>query len=149
MNTETTPPADHGADGATELAVGTEVARAFLARHRLTVLALARRPPRRLVGSAAVAAEVDRIRDEEEALTVFPPQREPLPGEDAFYWCLGQLDRLSGDRAPGARRDPYVRDMLDSLARAAAALREDAPLPPDLQVNWIDWDEYRDDSDDG
>lgn len=113
----------------------------FLTRYRDDVLAFARRPGATLPGNPEVAALIARIKADERLVDVMPPRRHMLPGENAFWFCVMQLEEFAGMTWAGAAEEPYVQYLMRDLRDAATSLAQNRELPPGLMVHWLDFDE--------
>lgn len=109
----------------------------FLERHRPRLLEIVKRddpaiPDRKDVADflARVYADFDTVADK-------PGQRQSLPGEDVFWWCVTILEELD-ELPPGAApKNPYVAMMRDQLRNLAGRLADGRPLPEGLQIHWF------------
>ncbi len=113
----------------------------FLMRYRDEVLALARKPGTSLPGNPRIAPLVERIHADEHLVEVMPPRRDMLPGENAFWFCVMQLEEFAEMTWKGASEEPYVQYLLQDLRDAADALAHNRELPPGLMVHWDDPDD--------
>ncbi len=113
----------------------------FLNRYRDDVLALARKASRTLPGNPRILPLVERIKADEQRIDVMPPRRDMLPGENAFWFCVMQLEEFAEMTWRGAADEPYVQYLLNDLRDAAEALAHNRDLPPGLMVFWDDPDD--------
>lgn len=113
----------------------------FLMRYRDEVLALARQAAATLPGNPRIEPLVKRIHADEHLVDVMPPRRDMLPGENAFWYCVMQLEEFAGMTWKGAAAEPYVQYLLQDLRDAADALANNRELPPGLMVYWEDPDD--------
>ncbi|MDP6375061.1 MAG: hypothetical protein QF921_06485 [Pseudomonadales bacterium] len=102
------------------------------------VLALLGRASPLLVGNKDVSALVERIRQDEYSIAAMPPLRDPLPGEDAFWFAISTLDLISSIDDTSVRTDPFVLKMIADLKRIYPRLKRGKSLPRDLEVFWDD-----------
>ncbi len=110
----------------------------FLMRYRDEVLALARQASTKLPGNPRIAPLVERIHADEQLVDVMPPRRDMLPGENAFWYCVMQLEEFAEMTWKGAADEPYVQYLLQDLRDAADSLAHNRDLPPRLMVYWDD-----------
>jgi|GEM_PF-3523742 len=108
----------------------------FLMRYRDEVLELARQAAPDLPGNPRIEPLVERIHADEHLVDVMPPRRDMLPGENAFWYCVMQLEEFAGMTWKGAAEEPYVQYLLQDLRDAADALAHNRELPPGLMVHW-------------
>jgi hypothetical protein len=113
----------------------------FLMRYRDEVLALARHASTKLPGDPRITPLVERIHADEQLVDVMPPRRDMLPGENAFWFCVMQLEEFAEMTWKGAAKEPYVQYLLQDLRDAADALAHNRELPPGLMVHWDDPDD--------
>ncbi len=113
-------------------------ARAFLEQHRQRMVDVAKQASPKLLGSAEVAAFLDDVHRGFDAVEDRPSGREPLPGEEVFWWCVTILEDLSELPASEAAQDPYVKLMLSQLRDMAPRLERLEPLPADHRIYWFD-----------
>lgn len=110
----------------------------LLDRHRAQMIRIARNASPDLQGNTDVDKFLDAVRMDAEKVRDFPPGRDSLPGEDAFWWCFMQLEDLVEITNPGPRTDPYVKLMLGQLKRVGTRLARNKPLPDELAIGWFD-----------
>ena len=113
-------------------------ASAFLDRFRNDVLALARKPLRELLGSGEVRSLIQRIEADDASAALMPPRRDMLRGEDAFWFCVMQLDEFGAIDWPGAIHEPFLHHLHHDLKRAAYCLGHGRDLPHGMIVHWMD-----------
>lgn len=123
-------------------------ARAFFERYRPGVQQLCALNGAELPGHPDVIRFIDRLKKDEARVDVLPPRRASFPGEEAFWFCVMQLEEFAEMTWPGAASEPYVRYLLSDLATAADCLRTLSDLPPGLIVEWCDEDAWEDELDD-
>lgn len=119
-------------------------AQAFLERHSPRMIRIAKDTSPELLGNRRVARFLDRLHRDFETVADKPGKRDPLPGEDVFWWCVTILEELTEIRGLGSRKDPYVLMMLDQLRSMGPRLEKGEPLPPEFQIHWFD-DQEEDD----
>ncbi len=110
-----------------------------MARHQPELLGILRGASPALQGNKAVAAFLSRVLDDEERLDLMPPRRPPLPGEEAFWWCIEQLLLLCDLARPP--NDPYLLMLVDDLRAFADLVERRAPLPPGYRLDWTECEE--------
>lgn len=123
---------------------GTLEAQAFLERHSPRMIRIAKDTSPELLGNRRIARFLDRLHRDFETVEDKPGKRDPLPGEDVFWWCVTILEELTEIRGLGSRKDPYVLMMLDQLRSMGPRLENGEPLPPEFQIHWFD-DQEEDD----
>lgn len=119
-------------------------AQAFLDRYREEVLAFARRPLRELLGSHEVCQFIARIEADEATSSLMPPRRDMVRSEDAFWFCVMQLDEFGAIDWPGAIHEPFLHHLHHDLKRAAYCLSHHRDLPAGMTVQWMDEDDADD-----
>lgn len=107
----------------------------LMERHRPELLGILRGASPALQGNRRVAAFLSQVLDDEEAVELMPPRRPPLPGEEAFWWCIEQL-LLLGDIAKPAD-DPYLLMLVEDLKSFADRVELCQPLPPGYRLDWL------------
>lgn len=123
---------------------GTLQAQAFLERHSPRMIRIAKDTSPELLGNRRIARFLDRLHRDFETVEDKPGKRDPLPGEDVFWWCVTILEELTEIRGLSSRKDPYVLMMLDQLRSMGPRLENGEPLPPEFQIHWFD-DQEEDD----
>ena len=135
---------------------GTLEAQAFLERHSPRMIRIAKDTSPEVLGNRRIARFLERLHRDFETVEDKPGKRDPLPGEDVFWWCVTILEELTEIRTLGSRKDPYVLMMLDQLRSMGPRLENGEPLPPEFQIHWFDdledpleddWDPDADDAD--
>jgi len=116
-------------------------AEAFLTRYRDDVLKMARLPGAELLGNRKAAELIRRIQADEQVIDVMPPRRDMLPGEDAFWFCVMQMEEFVEMTWPGAAQEPFVQFLMKDLQRAVESLEHGRDLPMGMMVHWMDLDE--------
>lgn len=106
----------------------------LMERHRPELLGILKGASPALQGNRQVAAFLSRVLDDEEAVDLMPPRRPPLPGEEAFWWCIEQLLLLCDSARPA--QDPYLLMVLSDLQSFAARVERRQPLPPGYRLDW-------------
>ncbi len=110
----------------------------FLDRYRDDVLRLADLPLRDLLGSRAVHQLIQQIEADEFSAALMPPRRDMVRGEDAFWFCVMQLDEFGAVDWPNAIHEPFLHQLHDDLKRAADCLSRRRDLPEGMTVQWMD-----------
>ncbi len=117
---------------------GTLEAQAFLERHSPRMIRIAKETSPEVLGNRRIARFLERLHQDFETVEDKPGKRDPLPGEDVFWWCVTILEELTEIRTLGSRKDPYVLMMLDQLRSMGPRLENGEPLPPEFQIHWFD-----------
>ena len=107
----------------------------LMERHRPELLGILRNASPALQGDRQVAAFLNQVLDDEQAVDLRPPRRPPLPGEEAFWWCIEQLLLLSDLARPA--QDPYLQMVLADLKSFAERVEGRQPLPPGYHLDWL------------
>ena len=107
----------------------------LMERHKPELLAILRDASPAVQGNRQVAAFLGRVLDDEEAVDLMPPRRPPLPGEEAFWWCIEQLLLLCDIARPA--NDPYLLMVLEDLKSFAERVECRQPLPPGYRLDWL------------
>ena len=115
-------------------------AQAFLERHKPRLLEIVNRDDPFVPNRKDVTDFLARVHADFETVADKPGRREPLPGEDVFWWCITILEELDELPPKAASRDPYVAMMRDQLRGMAGRLADDKPLPEEFQIHWFDDD---------
>ena len=119
-----------------EYAVPTKTAQAFLDRHAPAVIRFAG-DIEALIGNEALTPALEAIYTDFDAVADKPGRREPLPGENVFWWCVTILEELEEMR-PDAGGDPYFAMMRDQLAEMGKRLEAREDLPQQFGIHWFD-----------
>ena len=109
--------------------------RQLMERHKPELLGILRGASPALQGSRQVAAFLNRVLDDEQAVELMPPRRPPLPGEEAFWWCIEQLLLLCDIARPAD--DPYLLMLIADLKSFADRVELGRPLPPGYRLDWM------------
>ena len=129
-------------------------AQAFLERHAPRMIRIAKDASPELLGNRRIVRFLDRLHRNFETVEDKPGKRDPLPGEDVFWWCVTILEELTEIHNAASIKDPYVVMMLDQLRSMGPRLENKEPLPPEFQIHWFDdleeppaddWDPLQDD----
>ena len=119
-------------------------AQTFLERHSPRMIRIAKGTSPQLLGNRRIVRFLDRLHRDFETVEDKPGKRDPLPGEDVFWWCVTILEELTEIVRPGSIKEPYVLMMLDQLRSMGPKLENAEPLPPEFQIHWFDDDEEED-----
>jgi len=119
-------------------------ATAFLDLHREAVLSFARKPLRELLGNPEVQSLIQRIEADDSCAALMPPRRDMVRGEDAFWFCVMQLDEFGSIDWPRAIHEPFLHQLHRDLLEAAECLAHQRDLPKGMTVQWLDEDDADD-----
>ena len=106
----------------------------LMERRKPELLAILRDASPAVQGNRQVAAFLGRVLDDEEAVDLMPPRRPPLPGEEAFWWCIEQLLLLCDIARPA--NDPHLLMVLEDLKSFAERVERRQPLPLGYRLDW-------------
>ena len=125
-------------------------ARFFLARHRPRLIEIAKGASPALQGDADLTKFIEEIYVDFDSVPDKPGKREPLPGEDVFWWCVTILEELEEVVRPGPKTDPYLEMMIEQLRSMGSRLERNEPLPSQFGIHWFGEsdDEWEDEWDD-
>ena len=110
-----------------------------MARHRPQLVGILRGASPSLQGDREVAAFLSRVLDDEELVDAMPPRRPPLPGEEAFWWCVEQLLLLCDLARPP--NDTYLLMLLHDLRALADVVERRGSLPSGCRLDWMECQE--------
>ncbi len=113
-------------------------AQTFLKRHSPRMIRITKDTSPQLLGNRRIARFLDRLHRDFETVEDKPGKRDPLPGEDVFWWCVTILEELTEIVRPGSIKEPYVLMMLDQLRSMGPRLENGEPLPREFQIHWFD-----------
>lgn len=84
--------------------------------------------------AAVTCATLGGILESADKVESMPPHREPVPGEDSFWWCVETMLLLTDSPHPNA--NPSLQAWLDELQRIADLAEARQPLPEGYTVDW-------------